>query len=404
MLVQFSFKNFGPFREEAIFDMRGIKAYKEHDYNLINIKDYGNILKVAAIYGANASGKSNFVDAYRCFRRLVGYSFNNKDDNKESILEKYYHPFLFSGDDCDLTSEFEGVYLMDGSEYKYGFIYNHKEILYEWLYKKKISTGRKTTIIERTNLKINLGASVKKSCEKYVEQVENDVLALSFYNRLQLRTTVFKETFNCITDILALSLNCNSSIEKFSNDYFKNDFDEKKKDRLLNFLSSIDIGIKDITVEKMKDKIQVFTHHIGENGEDYEVPIDIESDGTRKVIAVYSFVEIAIRQNKGLIIDELNMQLHPLLLKYIVDLFYEENTRGQLIYTTHDTTLLDKRYFRRDQVWFINKDKKSQASISSLAEFKVRNDASFEQEYLGGVFGGIPILTDYSFEDKKNGK
>jgi len=403
MLIQFSFKNYGPFREEAVFDMRAINTYKEHPYNLIDIDDKLKVIKVAAIYGANASGKSNFVEAFSCFFKIVTTSFNNKEENKKSILSTQYNPFIFSSNDDDAKTEFEVIHIIDGDEYKYGFIYNEKEILYEWLYKKSLSTGRKSMIIERSKNKIDLGSSVKKSCQNYAAQIEKDVLALSFFNRLRLRTTVFKVAYYCVTSVLALEFTRNISTKDILQMYFKDDFNKDKKIQLLRFLSSIDIGIKDITVSKNKDNIQVFSHHIGDEGKDYIVPIDIESDGTLKVIALYFCVSIAIKYNKGLIIDELNMQLHPLLLKFIIDLFYSENTKGQLIYTTHDTTLLDKRYFRRDQVWFAEKDKLGQAKLYSLAEFKVRNDTSFEKDYLSGLFGGIPILNDFAMEDSFDG-
>lgn len=403
MLIQFSFKNFGPFREEAVIDMRAINTYKEHPYNLIDVDDRNKVIKVAAIYGANASGKSNFVEAFDCFFNIVSTSFNNKEENKKSILSEHFNPFIFSSNDDEAKTEFEVIHILGGEEYKYGFIYNEKEILYEWLYRKSQSTGRKSMIIERTKSKIDLGASVKKSCQKYANQVEKDVLALSFFNRLRLRTTVFKDAYFCATSVLALRFTRKMTTENVLDMYFRDDFNEAIKIQLLKFLSSIDICINDITVLKNKDNIQVFSHHTGDDGKDYTAPIDIESDGTLKVIALYCFVSLAIKNNKGLIIDELNMQLHPLLLKFIIDLFYSEKTNGQLIYTTHDTTLLDKRYFRRDQIWFTEKDKQGQSKLFSLAEFKVRNDVSFEKEYLSGLFGGIPILKDFVMEDKLDG-
>ena len=96
-------------------------------------------------------------------------------------------------------------------------------------------------------------------------------------------------------------------------------------------------------------------------------------------------------------IDEFHSQLHPLLQKYILDLFYEQSDGGQIIYTTHDTTLLDKKYMRRDQIWFTNKNEDGESSLYSLADFNVRNFDSFEKDYLSGIYGGIPNLKDYSF-------
>lgn len=400
MLVMFRFNNYGPFKDEAIFDMRAVSSYKEHPHNLISRNDGNDLLKVVAIYGANASGKSNFVDAYSYFLKLVQDSFRkNNKDKEESLLEELYYPFFFDEDSSCADTEFEAVYHLDDNEYRYGFIYNDTSIKYEWLYKKSLSSGRQSRIIERSPNKIEFGASVKKACEKYTADIDSDVLALSFLSSLKLRTHVFTDTVYCISDILPLALSCDGQAEVMLKRYFDKDFDDDEKPRLLAFLKAIDVGIRDISVERNKDKTVVRTYHIGENGKLYGFPLDIESDGTKRAIAIYSVVRIAALYNRGLLIDEFNSQLHPLLQKYLIALFYKESNQGQLIYTTHDTTLLDKQFMRRDQIWFTSKDDTGRSSLYSLAEFKVRNDKSFGKDYLGGVYGGIPILTQFSFKE-----
>ena len=99
------------------------------------------------------------------------------------------------------------------------------------------------------------------------------------------------------------------------------------------------------------------------------------------------------------IVDELNVKLHPLLLKFIVDLFYNKNSTAQLIYTTHDTTLMDKRFFRRDQIWFVQKDEYGYSELTALSDYKVRMDASFEKDYLAGVYGGIPLIKEFEMKE-----
>ena len=93
--------------------------------------------------------------------------------------------------------------------------------------------------------------------------------------------------------------------------------------------------------------------------------------------------------------------IHPLLLKFIVDLFYDSASRAQLIYTTHDTTLMDKKFFRRDQIWFVEKDEFGESRLFALSDYKVRSDASFEKDYLAGVYGGIPMLREFSMKEDK---
>lgn len=404
MLVLFRFKNYGPFKDEAVFDMRAVRAYKEHPYNLIHIDGEDSLLKVVAIYGANASGKSNFVDAYYYFRRIVRDSFSNNDkEDSESVLAKYYYPFFFDDESCECDTEFEAVYIFDECEYKYGFVYNNNRIKYEWLYKKSLATNRQSCVFERTSEKITLGYSVKKTCEKYVSDIDSSVLVLSFFSSLKLQTSVFKKVAYCIFDILPVYMSSDKPSDMMLSHYFAKDFDEEEKTRLLSFLHAIDVGIKDISVERNKDSVMVFTQHDGKDGEHYRLPLDLESDGTKRAIAIYSFIRVAVLYDKGLIIDELNNQLHPLLQKYIIDLMYDQSAKGQLIYTTHDTSLLDKRFMRRDQIWFTSKNESGESSIYSLAEFKIRNDKSFGQDYLAGIYGGIPILKEFSFKEEQDG-
>ena len=402
MLVMFRFKNYGPFKGEATIDMRAIKSYKEHPYNLISQCDaMDSLLKVIAIYGANASGKSSFVDAYYAFGAIVRNSFqqNNKEDS-ESVLERYYFPFIQDDNSCEYNTEYEAVFQHGDYEYRYGFVFNIKQVEYEWLYRVSLKSKRQSCIFERSGNSIDLGASIKKACEKYLADIDSDVLALSFFSSLKLRTHAFKDTINCIMDILPISFSKDQQAQAMLNRYFERDFDAEEKPKLLSFLNAIDIGIRDISVEKNKKDLSVYTYHIGKNGDMYRFPIELESDGTRRAIAAYSFVRIAILYGKGLIIDEFNNQLHPLLQKYIIDLFYEESACGQLIYTTHDTTLLDKQFMRRDQVWFASKNDAGESSLYSLAEFKIRNDKSFGKDYLGGIYGGIPILKEFSFREE----
>ena len=405
MLVAFRFKNYGSFKDEMVLDLRAIKSYKEHPYNLITKNKENPLLKVIAVYGANASGKSTFVNAYSAFLRIVRRSFRPNDaENSDSILNKCYYPFLLDEDSINEGTEFEGIYHHNGYEYRYGYIYNDKSIQYEWLYRKSMATNRLVRILERGPEKIDLGASVKKACEKYLPDIAEDVLALSFFSSLKLRTQVFVEAISCILAILPVSLAHDRLTEFFIKDYFEKDFSETERPRLLAFLKAIDVGIRDIRVEKNKNTLLVFTKHIGKDNNPCEFLLDLESDGTRRAIAIYSLMRQALLHGKGLIIDEFNSQLHPLLQKYIVDRFYQSDNCAQLIYTTHDTLLLDKQYMRRDQIWFTSKNEDGESSLFSLAEFKIRNDQSFGKDYLGGVFGAIPILKNFSFEEVKDGQ
>lgn len=403
MLVQFKVKNYLSFKDEAVLDLSAINSYKEHEYNLIDIDIKEKFLKVAAIYGANASGKSNLFYAFRCFQNIIRESSNNidaklelnqfseKQSKNDSILNKEFNPFKFC--EAKENTEFEIIFLFEKFEYRYGFEYNNERIIAEWLNKKNISTNRVTTIFERDCDQINFGHSVRNSCDRYAEHVADDVLVLSFLNKLKLQTDVFATVYDGIMDTLVLSTDIYEN-RRFIK-YWLETIMRSDKDNLLKFLSAVDTGIKEITSSNIDDEVEYFTHHIGEDGTMYELDLFNESAGTLKIMAVYISSFVCIEIGTSLFIDELNAKLHPFLLKFIIDLFHDEkNKAAQLIYTTHDTTLLDKKFFRRDQIWFVEKNEFGYSKLVALSDFKIRSDSSFEKDYLSGVYGGIPYIKE----------
>ncbi len=392
MLVQFMVNNFLSFKEEVLLDMTAIKAYKEHEYNLINIGTNENFLKVATIYGANASGKTNLFLAMFAFRQIVQQSFNTVDDYSDSLLSNYYFPFHFQQERKNI--EFEIIQISDDNEYKYGFEYNASEIVAEWCYKKNLETKRTTTIYERTYNDITFGPSINKFCKMYKEQIPKDTLALTFLSKLKLGTDIFSSVYNEICNLGVIPSNRYENPDVLKR--FLLPILDSNKSELLKFLTTIDTGISDISYTSTNDEMDFYSHHIGKDNKPYKLDLFNESEGTLKCMAIFITAKLAINSGQLLFIDELNAKLHPLLLKYIVDLFNShENMTAQLLYTSHDTTLLDRKYLRRDQIWFVEKDEFGASSLYALSDFKIRGDASFEKDYLGGVYGGIPFLQNH---------
>lgn len=395
MFIQFTLKNFLSFKEETTLDMTAINAYKEHANNLIENGTKEKFLRVAAIYGANASGKSNLYLAIRYFQRIIKESLNNVDDNNAQAISNYYMPFEF--DKEKENTEFEIIKIINEYEYKYGFEYNRERIVSEWMYRKNIIANRNTVIYERDNDSIKFGASIKKECDAYKEQIPSETLVLTFFNKLKLQTDIFTSVFSGIMDILVANTDLFenlSIIEKILPNVIDDD-----KEYLLRFLNAIDTGIKDIYYEKNDKDVSFWTEHHDGVGNTYHINLFNESEGTIKSIIVYIYARLAILTNTSMFVDELNVKLHPLLLKFIIDLFYDKLSKAQLIYTTHDTTLLDKKFFRRDQIWFVQKDDVGRSKLLALSDFKVRSDASFEKDYLAGVYGGIPLIKDFEMRE-----
>lgn len=394
MLVQFMVKNVLSFKDETILDMTAINAYKEHECNLIDIGTKEKFLRVAAIYGANASGKSNLNIAMRYFQRIVIESLNNVEDSSSSVLQDCYVPFSF--DAAEENSEFQIVEIVDDYEYRYGFEYNADCIVTEWCYRKNLKTNRTVTIFERTTDFVEFGPSVRKECQAYQDQIPAETLVLSFFNKLKMKNDVFKSVYSSIMSTLVVPSDfCENTdiLETFLPRVIDSD-----KEKLINFLNAIDTGIKDIEYDDSEKEIKFFTYHLGKDKASYPLSLYLESEGTLKSIMLFIYAQMALLGNRAIFVDELNIKLHPLLLKFIVDLFYDEESAAQLIYTTHDTTLMDKKFFRRDQIWFVQKDEYGYSELSALSDFKVRSDASFEKDYLAGVYGGIPLLEDFDIK------
>lgn len=394
MLVQFMLKNVLSFKDETIIDMTAINAYKEHDSNLIDCGMKEKFLRVAAIYGANASGKSNLYLAMSYFQRIIEESFNNVSDKRSIAIRKFYMPFLF--EDKPENSEYQIVVIYGNYEYRYGFEYNDKRIAAEWLYRKNLESNRTAIIFERAAEKVEFGASVRKECEIYKEQIPTETLVLSFFNKLKLKNNVFKIVYENIMDTLVVPADFwenTEIIEEFLPRVIDNE-----KESLIEFLTAIDTGIRDISYDDTEKEIKFTTVHKGKDGADYSLGLFFESEGTIKSIVLFIYARIAILNDKSIFVDELNVKLHPLLLKFIIDLFYEQDSTAQLVYTTHDTTLMDKKFFRRDQIWFVQKDEYGYSELFALSDFKVRLDASFEKDYLAGVYGGIPLLGEFKMK------
>ena len=242
MLVQFMVKNFLSFKDETILDMTAINAYKEHESNLIDNGGKEKFLRVAAIYGANASGKSNLYLAMAYFQKIIVESLNNVYNRSETAVSRFYMPFLF--EETSENSEFQIIELIDDFEYKYGFEYNSDSVVTEWLYRKNLTTNRTSTIFERTSDKIEFGASVRKECDAYKEQIPVETLALSFFNRLKLKTDIFRSVYSGIMDTLVVPSDFCEDMQ-FLQECLPTAIDNEKE-KLTEFLAAIDTGIKDI--------------------------------------------------------------------------------------------------------------------------------------------------------------
>ncbi len=406
MLIKFNFKNFKSFKNENCLDMEAA-SIKEHEYNTINIKDK-KYLKVAAIYGANASGKTNVLEAFKFMKEKLMISDDTNMNSSE--IDNYYN-FSFDEKTRNEPIALEVTFLAENQKiYQYGFEIKNKVIVSEWLYVKKVN--KSIPIFDRDENKVKFNKSYKAKINKF--DVDSNSLFLSLYRKIEKDNEDFKSVYDWFLNSYYLDLG-NPKFENRINHLISSKIinDKEYKKRLVEFIKVFDLGIDDIEVKTrdIKDinngvlsRIELKAVHKNENGEKTFLPFSLESKGTLKMFYLYNFIMEALEDGSRLFIDELDAKLHPLLTRYIINLFHDKEKNignGQLIYTTHDITNLNKETFRRDEIWFTEKDNYGVSELFSLSDYKidnikVRNDATYNKDYITGRYGAIPVFEEFN--------
>lgn len=412
MLIQFSYKNFKSFRDEAILDMTATRG-KEFEEHIIK-KGNEKILPLAAIFGANASGKSNVFYAFQYMTDYVKYSFGFGDDTLEQSQMKVT-PFLFDLNSPHDVSTFE-VYLTlpnDDSEkvYTYGFTVNESGIVEEWLLRRAKTMRNASSIFYRNEETGELKLSGLSDGEKNNLTLSLDKRALIISLGAKLKINIcqlIRDWF--INNRLSNFSNPIESVKKYR--YLPRGFtsDKKVQQDLVSYLSTFDTSIKGFKVERMeedrdgKPQFKIYTKHqvIGTNSSQW-ISLKDESAGTLKMFALYQELQDTMDNGGVLFVDELDARLHPLLLRHILQRFLNQETNqhgAQLIFTSHDVSNMTNELLRRDEIWFVEKDKQGLSSLYSMAEYKdeagesSRRDLNYMKNYLYGRYGGIPYIND----------
>lgn len=421
MLVQFTVGNFLSFNKKKTlnFEAKGIAELKK------NVISYNKekLLRSAVIYGANSSGKSNLIKALEQMRDVVLDSVRLNDSDK---LE--YSPFLLSTATENSPTFFEIVFWKEDNKYRYGFEYNLTDIINEWLYVGRNKKTEKPLFI-RTEEGIGVSEKFEEGTGKE-PATNNNRLFISLVAQLGGDTSKkileFFKDYNVLsglehndytgftTRMLHESMDgCNESLSLFKklhlgfkeikaieSDFnpseLSNEIPDKIRSRLIKEFSG-----------KTQIRLKTIHNKFDKKGKLVDVVIldklKNESQGTNKVIDLSGPIFDTLVSGKILIIDELDAKLHPLITTHIVELFNdpEQNkNNAQLLFATHDTNLLSEELFRRDQIWFTEKDEFEQTDLYSLYDFnlpdgsKVRNDANMERNYIRGRYGAIPFITN----------
>jgi uncharacterized protein len=421
MLVQFHVGNFLSFKQPVTLSMVAAKINARDrqvdENNTIPVDDDLALLTSGAIYGANASGKSNLVKAMHFMRSLVLSS------SKESQVDELIpvSPFRLSTETDNQPSFFEVIFLLDKVVYRYGFEVDRREVATEWLFAS--FSQRETRLFLRQAGEFKTGRRFREG-HNLEARTRSNALFLSVV--AQFNGPIAGRILGWFRDLRLISGLEDQAYSRFTLENFENG---NYRQEIIELVKKLDLGIEDIHTQRGKiDKSKAYfpeslprairdeplmpisaegpsirTTHTKFDSDGRPIATEFfdlnedESAGTEKLFFLAGPVLDALANGRVLWIDEMDARLHPLMTRTLIGLFNSRQTnprRAQLVFTTHDTNLLSNKLFRRDQIWFIEKDRYGAGHLYSLAEIKVRNDASFENDYIQGRYGAVPFLGD----------
>jgi len=425
MLVEFTLGNFLSFNEKKTISFEAQGGVSELKDNFFTFEKQ-NLLRSIVLYGANSSGKSNLIKAFNRMKLCVIFSVRLNETD-----ELNYTPFLLSSEAENQPTFFEIVFFSKKQKFRYGFEYNATEIINEWLFEIKntkeiplfirtqegitvsdsFSEGKeRETATNRNRLFISLVAQLGGKISKQILQWFNDdykiISGIEHENYGGFSLKMFDMRSNGYEESLKLFQKLQLG--------FKNIEVIESAITPTHLPKGFPISLKSDIIRKISDghsvsSIQLNTIHNKYNKQGEAISTfswerdKYESEGTKKIMDLSGPIFDTLLNGHTLIIDELDSKLHPLITMHIIKLFNNPETNpnnAQLLFATHDTNLLSTDIFRRDQIWFTEKDDIEQTDLYSLDDFvfadgsKVRKDANLEKNYIAGRYGAIPYITN----------
>ncbi len=444
MLIQFSATNFLSFKDEMLLNLIPVKSRTMKDHIISD--DEGkrtDVLPIATIFGANASGKTNLVNAMAYAQKLILQG--TRSDNATGVT-----PFLLDTENENAPTRFEFVFKHKGILYTYGFLLSNRIIHEEWLFARYTTqesrvferkSNEKRTIVEpgprliaetKGSQFIDFIAQGTRPNQLFLTEANEKNISLlkpvfhwfqehlhiirpnSQYRALALRAHKDKDFINFLSHFLSLAdtgiqnIQCES--EPFNAEKHLVEFPEKLRTQILEDLEAERFKqlflqtpreITTICRENQERKIstkflRLKTEHLKSDGSTIAFRSSAESDGTRRLIDLAPMLQDIWERDRVFVIDELDRSLHTHLSRLFIQAciagVINKKARGQFIMTTHDTNLLDRNLLRRDEIWFMERDKAGASHLTSLAEYKVSDGLNYENGYLNGRFGAIPFI------------
>ncbi|MGD1912533.1 MAG: ATP/GTP-binding protein [Rivularia sp. (in: cyanobacteria)] len=425
MLIEFSVENYRSIQERQTFSMVASEDEAMLDSNTFptpNSKDELRLITSAVIYGANASGKSNLLRAIETLRRLVVDSASKMQVGTKLPIES----FRLNSKYKNQPTSFEIIFIHQDIRFEYGVVLNRERVYEEWLIAYPNERSQKwfsrEYLVENKEYKWSFGKALKGEKQSIKKLVRSNSLFISHAaqnNHAQLTKIFewFESEFNILTP--------NPIFGGFTSGIC--DENEIFRQQVVKLLSQADIGISDLKIaqksfsDRQKSFIKQFIikeildnqefegeidieemhsfdiitmHQMNDSEKQIEFEMEEESDGTQRLFELAGLWLYVLQHGEILIVDQLGRSLHPVLTKSLIKMFNDpkiNQNNAQIIFTIHDTTLLDTEIFRQDQIWFTEKEK-SATKLYSLLEFMTRDDESLQKGYLLGRYGAVPFI------------
>ena len=397
MIVNFSIQNFGSIKDKQTLSFEADTSEHLEDTYVVHTAGK-RLLKLALIYGANASGKTTVLKALDFLKDLVV----NPKEKKTDILD--FSPYLFDANTPEQPTELTIEFVYEGGCYHYEVTFMRQAVILEALYRdapEKTLVYKRTTDIEEQLTKISFGDKITldKSAQQVLElnTLWNNTVLGGF-----LKTNINLEEFRQVTDWFWNGLKPMVVPQTELGRYVTDKIDEKKiaKEEVLEILKKADFNISDIIIERRKDpiweidSINLFSEHTV-NNISYKLPMEQESEGTKRFYGFAGLLALLIKSSTIFPIDELESSLHPDLYTHFLLSFLQNAKQSQLIATTHNRELLgDRDIFRDDVIWFTDKGKDCATELYSLADFDTATIKNILNAYKIGKFSGVPLLSD----------
>lgn len=419
MLIDFKVKNFLSFRDEQTFSMvaSSDKSHLENIFTNGAFTQY-KLLNFAGIYGANASGKTNIIKALRFVEGFVSHSHEQKIGSRID-----FRPFLLDEVSSEKPTNFEITFIHKGVRYDYGFILTTSKIIEEWLFAYPSGRPQKWFIrneklqdenSDGSEYDWDFGKNLKGENNSIASQTRSNVLFLSKaadqnHRQLSIVYNWFDSCLDTYTKVQNIPPVITAKLIKNNT---------RLKEQVTSLFNQSDLGIVDFeSIEKqvsqedfpdgMPENLRKFlsdttqlqitlSHRTSQPTVTRSFPLGDESKGTEVLFALGGIIFEALNEGKVLILDEIDSSLHPNLVKAIIRLFQDpriNKNNAQLIFNTHDTTLLDlEGLFRRDQIWFVEKDSEGASHLYPLSDFNPRKGEAIQKNYLQGRYGATPTI------------